>query len=52
MSETIAALLGGDPGKQLGEGKWLHEIVVAPGLETFDAVVDAIDCRQEDNRRG
>ena len=39
------------PGKQLGEREGLEKIVVGAGLQTLDAVIDAADRGEKENRR-
>jgi hypothetical protein len=38
-------------GDQLGEGKWLDEIVVGAGIEPEDAIVDGVLGRENQHRR-
>ena len=40
-----------DARHQLGEGERLHQIVVAPRLQTLDAVIDTPERRQQENGR-
>ena len=40
-----------DAGDQLGQRKWLRQVVVAAGAQALDAVVDMAHRRQDQHRR-
>jgi hypothetical protein len=42
---------GAEPRQQLGEGKWLDQIIIGTRFEPFDPVVDAAHRGKEDDRR-
>ena len=46
-----AAPQGADPGDQLGEGEWLGEIVVGPGVKPDDPLVHCSERGQHQHRR-
>src|SRR5262249_20682975 len=46
----VTAQQDAQPGHQLGERKGLHQIIVCPAVQSPDAILDSVACREDQNR--
>ena len=51
-ARVLAAAQGFDAGDQLGEGEGLDQIVVTPGFQARDPIIDLPQSREKQDRRG